>query len=356
MTDSATQDRGAAIATADRGRRRARLLPVSRKGPVLQAARGADPDAGLFGVDLTAGCGLGCSFCHIRGSARYPGEETILFDPATTERLTAELEQRTAPPKVVVLSPKSDPLPPDREVRFETLRVVRTLLERGIAVRLMTRGRIGRPLRDLLAAHRDLVRVGVGLTTMNRPLSRALEPKAAVPAARVRVLAELAKAGVAVEVRLEPLIVGLTDTRANLVPLFQAVARAGVRDVIAHYLFLQPAMMASLAESLAPFGLSERVLEDYEGGPTFPVGSVGTTKHLPVDTRRVGLARLFSWGAEFGLDVRTGQAQNPDLPRSEPATLIAPPPPRERTQPTTSRASRRAMPSVPTEAGELIAV
>lgn len=359
MTDGAARDNrpegGVGTEAVDRGRSRARLLPVSRRGPVLQAAKGADPDAGIFGVDLTAGCGLGCTFCHIRGSSRFPGEGKILFDPATTERLLAALGRLPRPPQVVVLSPSSDPLPADRDVRAETFRVVRTLLERGIAIRLMTRGRIGRPLREVLAAHADLVRVGIGLTTLSRPLSRALEPNAAVPEARLRSLGQLVKAGVAVEARLEPLIADLTDTRANLAPLFQGLARAGVRDVVAHYLFLQPAMMAPLAGSLAPFGWSEKVLEAYQGGPAFAVGSVGTTKHLPIEPRRIGLARLLAWGAEFGLEVRTGHAQNPDLPLLEPATRIAPPAPRDRSLSPPSRSLRQAAAPEPVAAEELLA-
>lgn len=330
MTDGAARDNQAGGVLLESGRSRSRLLPVSRRGPVLQPAKGAEPDARLYGLDLTAGCGLKCSFCHIRGSSRFPGEDRILFDPATTERLVEALEGLPKPPRVVVLSPNSDPLPPDRDVRAETLRVVRALFERGITVRLMTRGRIGRPMVELLASHADLAQVSIGITTLSRPLSRALEPNAAVPEVRLRALGDLVRASVTVDVRLEPLIAGLTDTRANLVPLFQMLARQGVHNLVAHYLFLQPAMIGRLVESLAPLGWSEKITEAYEGGPTFSVGSVGTTKHLPIEDRQAGLARVFAWGAEFGLNIRTGHAQNPDLPRLIPATQIAPARTRER--------------------------
>lgn len=312
---------GARVAT----RRRARLFPVSRRTPVLQMAKGVDPSHGIYGLDLTAGCGHGCAYCHIRGSVRYPGESKVLFDPATNERLVDALAKLPKPPARVVLSPNSDPLPPDRDVRAEALRIVRTLLERGIPVQIMTRGRIGRSMVELLARHPNLVRVAVGLFTLQRGLAGALEPRAAWPEVRLRGLARLVLEGVPVEARVEPLIAGLTDTRENLAPLFEELARVGVGDVIAHYLFLLPAMEGPLQQALGQFGWSEKVFEDYGQGPSFAVGSIGMTRHLPVETRRVGLARLLAWGAEFGLTIRTGQAQNPDLPKFETLTRPAAP-------------------------------
>lgn len=326
MADGAARDIRLMMESTQPGaaRRRARLFPVSRKGPVLQPAKGHDPHLGIYGLDLTAGCGHGCAYCHIRASSRYPGEGKILFDPSTTERLLAALERLSQPPRRVVLSPSSDPLPPDRDVRAETLRVVRTLLERSIPVQIMTRGRIGRPMIELLAAHATIARVAVGLSTLHFGLSRALEPAAAAPAIRLRDLERLVRAGVPVEVRAEPLIAGLTDTRENLAALFAALTHAGVRDVVTHYLFLHPAMLDTLTAALTPLGWAEKLQDSYAGGPMFTVGSVGTTKHLPVEVRRAALARLLSWGAEFGLQVSTGQAQNPDLPRLEPPTRPSP--------------------------------
>jgi hypothetical protein len=123
------------------------------------------------------------------------------------------------------------------------------------------------------------------------------------------------------------LIPALSDTRENLRPLFRELGRIGVRDVLVHYAFLQPAIIPSLRDALAPFGHSERLVDLYEGGPVFSVGEAGATKHLPLDARREGLARVISWGAEADLLVRTGPGQNPDLPRLSPETVALPPAP-----------------------------
>ena len=297
------------------------LVTVTRRGPLLRPARGASPELGTFGLDLTAGCGHGCAYCHIRGSQLFPGEGRVLFDPGTAARLAETLDGMDRLPGLVVLSPTSDPLPFQREVRAETLRVVRILLDREIDVAVLTRGRVPKELVALLAEHPDRTRVAVGVTTLGHHLGRLLEPRAAAPRARLRGLARLVEAGVPVEARLEPLIAGLTDTRENLKPLFDGLARAGVRRVVAHYLFQHPAMLEPLADALAPLGLAERLIDDYQGGPVFAVGSLGSTKHLPPDARREGFARIFAWGAEHGLIVQTGAAQNPDFHRGGPEYL-----------------------------------
>src|SRR5262249_19889214 len=156
-----------------------------------------------------------------------------------------------------------------RAVRSEAVRVVELLLSRGIDVFLMTRGRIPRALVEILAAHPGRATVALGGTSLNKSLVRALEPRAASPRGRVRDLARLVEAGATVEVRLEPMIAGLTDTRENIAPLFHALATSGARDVVAHYLYLHTSMTIPLSDALAPLGLSERVRDDFEGGPAF---------------------------------------------------------------------------------------
>jgi DNA repair photolyase len=294
-------------------RARPELVAVERRGPIL---RRSPTGEGVFGIDLTAGCALGCPYCHIRGSSRYPGEGRVLFDPRVAVRLGSALDALADPPRLVVLSPSSDPLPPWPEVRRTAREVVDALLRRGVRTVLMTRGRITGDLIALLASKADLVQVALGIMTADPCLSRTLEPRAASPRSRLRALEQLVKAGVPVEVRLEPLIPDLTDTPENIRPLFAALARAGARRVIAHHLFLHPAMIAPLEQALGPLGLAERLADLFEGGPIFPLGSLGATKHLPLEARKNGLARLTALGAEYGLLVATGAAQNPDLRRA----------------------------------------
>lgn len=305
-----------------------RVIHVARKGRVLRPSPTAP---GVFGLDLTAGCLHGCAYCHIRGASRWPGADRVLFDPFSAEALETALNDLGGEVQRVVLSPSSDPFPPHRGIRAEAVRAVQVLLRRGIPIVLTTRGRIPKALFELLAEHAELVRVALGVLTLNRAISRALEPRAASPRGRIRDLTRLVASGVTVEARFEPLVPGLTDTRENVIPLFEALASAGVRRVVTHYLFLHLAMTTPLEQALSPLGWSERLRDAFEGGRVFPIGTIGSTKHLPVEIRREGLARLIAWGAQYGLIVETGAAQNPDLPRIEPPRL-----PRPRSEPSRS--------------------
>ena len=311
MTEGATT----AEEIIPRQRFRPNLSRVRRRGPLLRPARGGAERSGLYGLDLTAGCALGCAFCYVRGTARDPGPDRLLFDPRVVDALGPALDALEIPARRVVLSPCSDPLPPIREVRVATLRVIEELLGRGIEVSLMTRGRVTHEVVALLSKAPVPVHAAVGVASLGRELGRALEPSAPSGPLRLKGLEALVGAGVPVEARIEPLIPGLTDTKENLRPLLRELGRIGVRDVVAHYVFLQPSILPTLRDALAPLGHAERVVDAFEGGPVFSVGMAGATKHLPLDARREGLARLISWGAEFGLHVRTGSAQNPDLPR-----------------------------------------
>jgi len=60
-------------------------------------------------------------------------------------------------------------------------------------------------------AKKGLVRVAVSVTTLDRRLSRAMEPRAATPALRLETLRKLSEAGIPVSVMVAPIIPALND-------------------------------------------------------------------------------------------------------------------------------------------------
>jgi len=80
---------------------------------------------------------------------------------------------------------------------------------------------------DILAAmaKKDLVKAYVSITTLDRKLARALEPRAASPQRRVATLRALAGAGIPCGVMVAPTIPGLTDQTMEAV--LEAAAGAG---------------------------------------------------------------------------------------------------------------------------------
>lgn len=291
------------------------LLAVRRREPVLRVSPSAP---GVYGVDLTAGCAHQCIYCPVRNAGRVDDVGRLPFDPFTAEGVAAAIGDGLSDVHTIVLGPLSDPLPPIRQVRAEAIRVAETVLDHGLKLLILTRGRFPRRLIELLGAHSDRARVALGLFTQNKALVRRLEPFAASPSGRVRDLGRLVQAGVPVEVRLEPLIPDVSDTRENLFPLFRQLRDAGVTQVVVHYMFMHNSVRFSVYDALEDEEIKERLQAAYETGPQLSVGSMGTVRNLPREIRQDGLARVMAWGAEFGLRVSTGAAQNPDLPQAQP--------------------------------------
>jgi DNA repair photolyase len=289
-----------------------------RHGPALRPSplsTGGD----VLAVNLAAGCAHRCAFCSARAYLTHPGDDVLHLFRKTPERVAEELAARRVRPRAVFVSPSTDPFPPLAEVQAATARLVELLAGHGVEAWLMTRGFIRPSALEVLRRHRDHVRLTVGLTTLDRGLQRVLEPLAAPPRMRLRQLARLRSLGVAVRVAVEPLVPGVTDTRANLSAVLEALAAVGVRHVTTGYLFLRPGIQAHLAESLQTHGLDDAVLSAFEGGPWLKTAQLAAAKYLPKARRQRGYAALMALAAEVGITVSVCALTNPDFSGSRPA-------------------------------------
>jgi DNA repair photolyase len=282
---------------------------VLRAGPV--AGRGD-----IMSLNLTRGGAHGGSFCCVRGSAGYRGDETVYLFADTAKRLAEELASRRQQPRAVYVSPATDPFPPLGAVQAETARVVEVLAGHGVEACLMTRGFIRPAARRVLESHRDHVKVTVGLMTLDRLLTRALEPLAAPPRLRLRQIAHLRRLGISVQVALEPLIPGVTDTRPNLKAVLEQLAGAGVTQLTAGYLFLRPGFREGLLEALERAGWDEGVLDGFAAGPLLHGPGMAPAQFLPKERRQRGYASLMALATDYGIAVRVSSLTNPDFRRA----------------------------------------
>jgi DNA repair photolyase len=122
------------------------------------------------------------------------------------------------------------------------------MLERRHPVTIITKSAL--ILRDLdlyvALAERNLVRVSVSLTSLTDEIKRTLEPRAASPQARLRVMRQLTEAGVPVSAMIAPVIPAITDHEIE--KMLEAVAAAGARR--AGFLMLRlPFEVAGLFEA-----------------------------------------------------------------------------------------------------------
>lgn len=287
-----------------------RVERLKRQGPALMPGPfQGQPD--VLGLDLTAGCGHRCPFCLARAAPTGDGAVAVYED--TASQLEDELTLRRFPPRAVVISPSTDPFPPLAEVQAEAARVVELLASRGVEAWLMTRGLIRPSALRALAACRERVRVTVGLTTLDRDIQRAVEPLAAPPRLRLRQLARLRALGIPAQAALEPLIPGLTDTRVSLTAMLEALATAGVRQVVAGYLALRPGVREEFLQSLRAKAWDGLVLDAFADARLLRFGSLPPAYYLSKHTRQRGYAALMALAAGLGITVRVNGITNPDF-------------------------------------------
>ena len=212
------------------------VISVQRKAPVLTPSK-LPCLAQIPTINLTAGCAHGCLYCYAQGYGCYPGSGTILWYENLLEKLREELGKKRKRPAAVYFSPSSDLFQPLPEVRDMAYRVLELLFQSGIGVVFLTKGRIPKRHLELLTRYAPLVQAQVGLVTVDRNVTHVFEPGAASPAVRLKQAQQLVAAGIATQVRIDPILPGLTDSPDMFHRLCTALAEVGIKEVSASTLF-----------------------------------------------------------------------------------------------------------------------
>ncbi|MCK9192765.1 MAG: PA0069 family radical SAM protein [Nevskia sp.] len=190
------------------------------------------------------GCEHGCIYCYARPSHGYlnlsPGldfETRLFYKPNAAELLDAELRRPGYRVSPIALGANTDPYQPIEREHRVTRGILEVLARFRHPVSIVTKGVLIERDLDLLAAmaRDNLVHVGITLTTLDPALKRTLEPRAAAPAARLRVMRQLADVGVPVRVMFSPVIPFVND--AELERALEAGAEAGAHA--ASYILLR---------------------------------------------------------------------------------------------------------------------
>jgi DNA repair photolyase len=173
-----------------------------------------------FSINPYRGCEHGCVYCYARPYHEYLGlsagldfETKIFVKPEAPELLRRELGRAGWKGEPLGLSGVTDCYQPvERRLRL-TRGCLEVMVECRQPVGAITKSALVARDADLFA---DLSRsqaadVCVTITTLDEPLRRALEPRAATAEARLDAVARLAERGVPVGVMVAPVIPGLTD-------------------------------------------------------------------------------------------------------------------------------------------------
>jgi DNA repair photolyase len=211
----------------------ATTVTIQRSRTII--ARNDSPDIGFDrSINPYQGCEHGCVYCYARPTHAYhdlsPGLdfETKLFaKPDAAKLLAAELAHPGYACAPMALGTNTDPYQPIEREWKVTRSVLEVLAGCEHPFTIVTKSALVERDLDIIApmAAKNMARVFVSITSLDKTLARTLEPRAAAPHRRIETLRALADAGVPTGVMVAPLIPQLNDK--DLEAILEAAARAG---------------------------------------------------------------------------------------------------------------------------------
>ncbi|QLH39680.1 MAG: PA0069 family radical SAM protein [Defluviicoccus sp.] len=301
-------------------------LPTTVTNEACRSAisRNSSPDIPFDrSINPYRGCEHGCIYCFARPTHAYLGLspgldfETRLFTkPDAPVQLVEELRRPGYRPQPIMLGANTDPYQPiERRLRI-TRALLQVLADFRHPVAIATKSALVLRDLDILTpmAEQRLVSVGVSVTTLDPALARVMEPRATVPAKRLRTIGALHAAGVPAAVMAAPMIPFINDH--ELERILQAASDAGA-SAASYVLLRLPLELKDLFSEWLITHYPDRAarvlgrVRDCRGGDLY-VSDWGTrmkgtgpyatllAQRFAVACRRLGLARARPAG--LGLD------------------------------------------------------
>jgi DNA repair photolyase len=265
-------------------------------------------------LNPTAGCAHLCSYCYARGYSNYPGDGTIVLYSNLAKKLENELSRKRKAPEFVYFSPSCDAFQPVKQVLDTTYSLMALLLRKGIGVSFLTKGHIPDRFITLFKSHSNNVQAHIGITTLNRQLQKLIEPCAATPGARLKNISALTQIGILPEIRLDPLIPGLTDSTSNLDPLLKILGRSGIKRVGLNYLFLRPIINKNIREDLGHTKAMEKISQAFcDNVDMRLLASKSRVKALSLDFRQKQYKHISLLAKQYGIKTYVCGYKNPDI-------------------------------------------
>ena len=183
------------------------------------------------------GCEHGCVYCFARPSHAFLGlspgldfETKIFAKHDAPALLRRELSHPKYAPRPLSLGINTDAYQPTERHLGITRQMLEILHECRHPVSLITKSALIERDLDLLAAmaRQSLAEATVSITSLDADLTRKLEPRAATPARRLKIINNLSAAGIPTTVLMAPIIPSLTD--GEIESLLAAAAKAGAEN------------------------------------------------------------------------------------------------------------------------------
>ncbi len=200
--------------------------------------KNASPDVPFDrSINAYRGCEHGCIYCFARPSHTYMGlsagldfESKLFAKPNAAELLKKEIARKGYKPQPIAMGTNTDPYQPiERDYKI-TRSILEVLNEYNHPCTILTKSRLIVRDMDILVpmAQKGLVKIGLSVTTLDRKLSRALEPRASMPQRRLDAIKLMADAGIPTIAMFAPVIPAINDHEME--DVIAAVAHAGVKE------------------------------------------------------------------------------------------------------------------------------
>ncbi|NLH81011.1 MAG: PA0069 family radical SAM protein [Phyllobacteriaceae bacterium] len=211
---------------------------VTIEKPRTIVTRNSSPDIGFDrSINPYRGCEHGCAYCYARPTHAYMGlspgldfESRLFAKPDAARLLERELSAPDYVVRPIALGTNTDPYQPIERRWKITREVLEVLARAGHPVTIVTKSASVLRDLDLLApmAAEGLARVALSITSLDRALSRSMEPRASSPEKRLAAVRALAEAGVPTGVLIAPVIPALNDPEIERI--LEAAAAAGASE------------------------------------------------------------------------------------------------------------------------------
>ncbi len=226
---------------------------VAIERPRRIITRNTSPDVGFDrSINAYRGCEHGCIYCFARPTHAYLGlspgldfETKLTAKPSAPRLLAVELARRGYEVAPIAMGTNTDPYQPIEKGLKITRGILEVLQAHRHPVTIVTKGTLIERDADILGemGRAGLARVGVSITTLDREMARAMEPRVAAPARRLEVIRRITGAGCPVVVMVAPVVPVLTDHEIERI---LAAAREAGAVGAGHVLLRLPGEVATL--------------------------------------------------------------------------------------------------------------
>ncbi|MCE5250254.1 radical SAM protein [bacterium] len=289
----------------------ARIIEVCRKAEVLKHP--SLPCLSHFHtINLLAGCPYECRYCYARSYRSNPGNGKVLFYCNTFDLLRYELLRKRKRPVLVYFSTACEPFIPYEMVSDVLFSVMKLLLDHNVSLLISTKSPVSDRFVNLFAHYPGKIHIQVGMTMTDDRIRRLLEPNASSVEVRLTTLRKLREQGIHSEVRMDPLIPGLTDTEESFTSLCKQISECDITHAAASYLFIRRANYQSMMIRFNGWSFEDIFKELYTEIIVKYCGN-GTVTVPDAEYRRIKYGELRSIAHDYGITLHLCACKNNDI-------------------------------------------